>query len=353
MMRTRTFRLARPLSGFTLVELLVVIAIIGILVALLLPAIQAARESARRTECKNHLKQLGLASHLFHDSHNFLPSAGWSDWFVGCPDAGMGESQPGSWAYQLLGYIEESARAGVGQGFKCGDPASRKAIGEMLATPVTIFYCPSRRPAKGYPYGNTNNSNFEPPPLMAKSDYACNVGDIGAVGTDDYGNGKTYDQARMLVNWKFSGPAFLNTQRLNKNFCPTGHTGVVFQRSTISFNQITDGTSFTYLFGEKNLDITSYDTGVAGNDDQSMYNGFDQDNARSTCIKPGVGIHIPMPDTPGKTFTWQFGSSHSGGWMSVFCDGSVHFLAYEMQPETHRRLGNRQDGETIDAGDVF
>src|SRR5882762_3042492 len=104
------------LRGFTLVELLVVIAIIGILVALLLPAIQAARESARRSQCMNNLKQLGIASHQFHDTYKFLPSAGWSDWWVGCPDVGMGKNQPGSWAYQLLNFIEESARAGIGQG---------------------------------------------------------------------------------------------------------------------------------------------------------------------------------------------------------------------------------------------
>ena len=106
----------RKRLAFTLVELLVVIAIIGILVALLLPAIQAARESARRSQCQNNLKQLGIASHMFHDTYKFLPSAGWGDWWVGCPDQGMGERQPGSWAYQLLGFIEESNRAGIGRG---------------------------------------------------------------------------------------------------------------------------------------------------------------------------------------------------------------------------------------------
>ena len=98
----------RKSSGFTLVELLVVIAIIGILVALLLPAVQAAREAARRTQCKNHLKQLGIASQLHVDTHKFFPSGGWGDWWVGCPDMGCGKNQPGTWTYQLLSYIEES-----------------------------------------------------------------------------------------------------------------------------------------------------------------------------------------------------------------------------------------------------
>jgi prepilin-type N-terminal cleavage/methylation domain-containing protein len=346
MRRPSTSRVAR---AFTLVELLVVIAIIGILVALLLPAIQAARESARRSQCQNNLRQLGIASHLFHDAHKFLPSAGWGDWWVGCPDQGMGEKQPGSWAYQLLNYIEESSRAGVGQGFRCGDPNSKAAIGKMVATPVTIFYCPSRRAAQGYPYTNTNNNNFDPPPVMAKSDYACNVGDLGAVGTDT--GPATLEQAKTY-HWTFSGHAFVVNNRILSNNCPTGHTGVVFQRSTISFGQITDGTAFTYLYGEKNLDPNSYETGTAGNDDQSMYNGFDRDNIRSTCVRPSR-FHPPVPDTPGITYTWQFGSAHPSGWMSVFCDGSVHLLSYDMDAVNHGRLGNRRDGETIDTSQVF
>ena len=119
-----------------------VIAIIGILVALLLPAIQAAREAARRSQCKNNLKQLGLASQLLVDTHKFFPSGGWGDWWVGCPDMGAGKNQPGTWTYQLLSYIEESARRGVGQGFKCADPNSRKALGDMIATSLSRILLP-------------------------------------------------------------------------------------------------------------------------------------------------------------------------------------------------------------------
>jgi prepilin-type N-terminal cleavage/methylation domain-containing protein len=343
--------------GFTLVELLVVIAIIGILVALLLPAIQAARESARRGQCSNNLKQLGIAAHLFHDTYKFLPSAGWGDWWVGCPDQPMGERQPGSWAYQLLGFIEETNRAGVGRGFKCGDPNSRAAIGQMVATSVPTFYCPSRRAAQSYPWTNPNNTNFDRPPLAGKSDYAGNIGDLPSYGTDI---GPATLAEYDTYAWKYSGPTFVAQWQKASNNCPTGHTGVIFQRSTISFREITDGTSHTYLFGEKNLQDEYYEDGGARNDDQSMYTGWDRDNLRSTLIAvlaSGTVVgNPPLPDTAtpdqSDAYQWRFGSAHPGTWLAVFCDGSVHVLSYDMAPLVHRDLGNRRDGNVIDVSNL-
>ena len=99
--------------GFTLVELLVVIAIIGVLVALLLPAVQAAREAARRNQCVNHLKQIGVGFLSHESAHGSFPGSGWSPWVVGDPLLGAGRNQPGGWMYQILPFIEQQAVYGM------------------------------------------------------------------------------------------------------------------------------------------------------------------------------------------------------------------------------------------------
>src|SRR5262245_12354666 len=119
MNRNRQHQSKNP-SGFTLVELLVVIAIIGILVALLLPAVQAAREAARRTQCKDHVKNIALGCLLHVDSHGYLPSGGWGRKWSADPNRGFGANQPGSWAYNILPYIEESSTHDLGNGLTPG-----------------------------------------------------------------------------------------------------------------------------------------------------------------------------------------------------------------------------------------
>jgi prepilin-type N-terminal cleavage/methylation domain-containing protein len=108
----RVIRISRARAipnGFTLVELLVVIAIIGILVALLLPAVQSAREAARRAQCQNHLKQIGMAFLLHENTHKILPCAGISPWHVGDAMRGRAKKQTGGWMYNILPYIEEQS----------------------------------------------------------------------------------------------------------------------------------------------------------------------------------------------------------------------------------------------------
>jgi prepilin-type N-terminal cleavage/methylation domain-containing protein len=355
--------------AFTLVELLVVIAIIGVLVALLLPAIQSAREAARRSQCISNLKQLGVACQLHHDTHGFFPSGGWGDWWVGCPDMGAGENQPGNWAYQLLPFIEESAAAGLGSGFKCTDPNSRAILGQMVATPVSIFYCPTRRAVDAYPMGARDYPNIDEPARCAKSDYAGNIGDhFTATGSHD--ELRTLAQAADPTwDWEFSGPVAIARIRTNLDRKFQGQTGTIFQRSEIQMKQITDGTSKTYLLGEKNVPANHYDDGIPNNDDQSMYNGYDQDNLRSTFVWFAGFENSGPPQTPPKPDSdtvmvpppnggaeqqrpsndrWAFGGPHPSGWVALFCDGSVRFLGFDINPTLHQNYGNRRDGNVTE-----
>ncbi len=114
--RHRQCEMLRIRMGFTLVELLVVIAIIGILIALLLPAVQAAREAARRIECGNHLKQIGLGALNHHETHRHMPTGGWGWRWTGDPDKGFGKDQPGGWAFAILPFIEEQNLHDLGRG---------------------------------------------------------------------------------------------------------------------------------------------------------------------------------------------------------------------------------------------
>lgn len=337
-------------DGFTLVELLVVITIIGILVGLLLPAIQSARESARRITCSNNLRQLSVAALLHEGSHDFLPSGGWGDNWVGCPDRGVGKLQPGSWGYQILSFLEQQNRRQVGSNFRCGSEESRAVVENMISSPITTFYCPSRRAPTAYPVTNRGISNSLTPNAAAKSDYAANLGDLNFFTND--GGPRSLDDYDTH-QWKHSGEEFSAKYEEVCN-CTTGHTGVVFQRSEIRLAQIIDGTTSTYLFGEKNLDPDHYFDGDVGNDDQNMFIGHDQDNLRSTfSVVLFAGGHVfgfpATPDTSGVNSQRQysFGGPHAGGWLSAFCDGSVRFQSYDIDRKIHRWLGNRLDGRTL------
>jgi type II secretory pathway pseudopilin PulG len=157
-----------------------VIAIIGILIALLLPAIQAAREAARRTECSNHLKQLSTAMHGYIDVYKHFPSGGYGPNYAPAADRGMEVNQPGAFFYVLLPYLEQKQLFELGKGLgpmNDYDPKVFSTNKDRNATPLSVLYCPSRRPAQNYPASQTPN-------LCAtmtqgcRNDYAANAGEI-------------------------------------------------------------------------------------------------------------------------------------------------------------------------------
>ncbi len=315
----RLERVVRKSQGFTLVELLVVIAIIGVMVGLLLPAVQAARESARRMQCTNHLKQIGLALHNFHDTRNMFPG--------GARDAHTGSALSSccnasnvhgwSWKYHILPYMEQTALWEVGQG-----PSHGAAQDAVARTGVAGYHCPSRRAPTAYGSG------------FFRADYCGNGGERGTAGTRDESSGGL------------------------KGFF--AQTDLVKRRLA----DIKDGLSNTLMVGEKALHTNRH--GSDGGDNERWNNsGWDED-----CIRWGASVNtsgleyglVPLPDTKAPTNTvsvpdvggrnwgnWHpyWGAAHPGGANFVLGDGSVRMVTYNIDHLIMRRLSLIKDGEPI------
>ena len=375
--RTRGFTLVelpavstRKRKAFTLVELLVVIAIIGILVALLLPAIQAAREAARRNQCKNHLKQLALAALLHEDTHKFLPSGGWKDDYTADANMGYGARQPGSWYFNVLAYTEEGSVHDLNKGLSVNPVATgaQQATTTLNQTPVTIFHCPSRRAAKLYSIRDTAGTTtwvatmklqpwIKDLPVLAKGDYAANTGDsLGSAGNDI--GGISFVSPAVSDYPALKSTIWSDTDKKGTSLSPNLYyqTGVIYYRSEIKGKRIVDGTTNTYLIGEKFLSPSRYEEPIIYNpisqgDNQGAYVGFEWDNQRRAW-NPNAPIsdretYQPRQDIDGvdQPNRFAFGSAHAGAMNMAMCDGSVHAVGYDIDSNTHRFLANRLDGE--------
>ncbi len=325
-------------SAFTLVELLVVITIIGILIALLLPAVQSAREAARRLQCSNHLKQLALACLMHESAHGHFPTGGWGFEWVGDPDQGFGLNQPGGWVYNVLPFIEQEALRNLGSGIT--DTADRKAaLTQLTETPLSVLHCPTRRRAVATPvksHWNPFNANFTP--NGAKTDYAINTG-ASACHIDIFVGPSSLTQGMDSSFWDTH-----SNLRIRQSEVENRYKGVSHQRSMVMMAHIRDGSSNTYLVGEKYLNPQSYhsleyyDTG----DNEAVYGGFNRDFHRSAALEP-------IQDRTGYYCYRRFGSAHSGAFNMSFCDGSVRSISYSIDEEIHRRLGVRDDGLPVDS----
>ncbi len=292
-------------NAFTLVELLVVLAIIGILVALLLPAVQWARESARRTACQNNLRQLSLSWHHHEHAQRHLPTGGWGwDW-VGDPDGGYAELQPGGWTYAVLDHIELSSLRSIGTGQP--GPLKPDELARLVQHPVPYFHCPSMRPPALYPI-TVQPANAAPIYMGAKCDYAANAGD----GDDEYDGGSP------------TAP-------------PLEFSGVVGVKSRTTLAEIRDGLSNTLLLAEKYLHPSKLATGTHLADNENLYVGLDNDTSRSTRFPPRTFHASDAPAT--------FGSYHPAGMNAVMADGSLRIVAYPIHKQVFRLMGNRFDNQ--------
>jgi len=308
---------------------LVVITIIGILIGLLLPAVQSAREAGRRAQCSNNLKQLGVAMLAHHEANNFFPSGGWGWYLVGDPDRGTGVNQPGGWCYTLLPYLDQENLYQMGAGMT--DAQKMAVNATRIATPVPIFNCPTRRRSLVEVSTSDAPYNSYPAPFAAKTDYAANAGypypyyPYTTVGPPTIAAGDTWTIQNAWID--LSG------------ICQ----GICYLRSQVTLAMVHDGASNTYMLGEKYLNPDAYFNGTDPADNESLYAGFDNDNHRS-----GNGWQ-PFRDQPGYTNPDTFGSAHVTSFNMVFCDGSTHAISYGINLETHRRLSCINDGLPVDA----
>jgi prepilin-type N-terminal cleavage/methylation domain-containing protein len=355
--------------GFTLVELLVVIAIIGVLVALLLPAIQAAREAARRTDCKNRLKQMGLAIQNHATTLRVFPTGGVGVYpdianFVTGGRPNGPDKQGLNWCYQILPYLEQGAIQGL---------TTQIAL---QAQTIPMYVCPSRRSVSEAKSVAANIGDQQ----VFLIDYAaatpctddCIAGTAGCVTPVRYNprdsspltrdgymknqlsfwggksgevagvvakDGQIYDGVIVRTPWDYASKTFKDTSR------------------PVKFGQITDGTSHTFLLGEKYLRLDLY-SGGSKSDDKGWIDGWDPDAIRSTCFQPyadsdGAGSQFQPQNSPSDLFgmdrdVYYFGSAHPSGFNGIFADSSVRQLSYEVDVVLFNALGTRAGDEVVD-----
>ncbi len=324
-------------SGFTLIELLVVIAIIGILIGLLLPAVQKVRDAANRMSCSNNLKQLGLAIHNFHDTYGFIVPTTVAE--ANAVPAGMpavaGPDGFATWATLLLPYIEQDS---VFKLWNLQIQCSRQTPAAYQQQ-IKTYLCPSR------PAPVLSNNDFATPG-GGLSDYAPNFGTIPGV------NNVTRNDGPII--------------EASQTFAVSGGFTIVTQWSgRFKITDITDGTSNTLFFGEKHIRPNSL-RGMA--EDRSIFGGQNNSTRRvggfqRNQIPGGFPPPYPLPnplpsstnrrplrppnDQNGALANQSFGGPHAGVCMFGFCDGSVKPISLNIDLYTLTYLLTRNGGETI------
>jgi prepilin-type processing-associated H-X9-DG protein len=237
-------------------------------------------------------------------------------------------------------------------------------------TPITIFHCPSRRPAKLYSIRDSGGATtwvatmkaqtwIKNLPALVKGDYAANTGDsLASAGNEICGILFATPAASDYPALKAT--TWTDTDKKGTALSPNQYyqTGVIYYRSEVAGKKITDGTSKTYLIGEKFLSPSRYEEPITYNpvsqgDNQGAYVGFEWDNQRrawnpNACLND-QSFYQPQQDRDGvdQPNRFAFGSAHAGSMNMAMCDGSVQSIGYDIEPLAHRYLANRLDGEAV------
>ncbi len=342
---------SRRTRGFTLIELLVVIAIIAVLIGLLLPAVQAAREAARRAQCVNNLKQLGLASHTYHDVAGKFPTGMYLHPVFG-PTTGLAWNNA-SWLVLLLPQVEQQPLFNsvnfnmmmgtfIGGGWRwspmysVGDPNSTVRV-----TVLNSLICPS----DDSPNIDTTNPDDMSGLSAAGTSYVGNMGDNCLLCSRP----KNIDLGKVILCTEDLGlpcriPQLghaIITDPQQNNGSPAG-SGIYWAwGSDVGINMVTDGTSNTLMAGEQIRKVTQWNAWVGANA-----------SIGSTAIPLNYKHLSPttkLPEVGNWTHQYTFRSNHPGGANFCMADGSVKFLKSTINFNIYQALSTRANGEIVSA----
>ncbi|MEE3077113.1 MAG: DUF1559 domain-containing protein [Planctomycetota bacterium] len=327
-------------AGFTLVELLVVIAIIGILIALLLPAVQMAREAARRISCGNNLKQYGIACHMYHDIYKIFPKGGtyksnnhdgvWSNGNI-APKLG--------WQARILPFMEQNAlfeklNLNLINGWDTLVPFEGQSV-RARTVQVPYAMCPSD------PRDRVRSG-------WAQASYSGNMGSQRKVSV----NGSCNTFITQGIHWLPGGDADAgNTADQNRCNGMFSRIGMELRMANV-----VDGTSNTFMVGEVLMDCTDHTSGWWNwNGGGNAHAGTSPPlNLMTTCARnqqEALDRGYLNPQCWRKNnwnYSWGFRSKHPTGAQFCFADGSVHFINQTISYETYQFLGSRNDGDVVE-----
>jgi prepilin-type N-terminal cleavage/methylation domain-containing protein len=381
-------------EGFTLIEMLVVISIIAVLLGLLLPAVQKAREAASRAQCANNLKQIGIAWQSYHQQQGYFPTAGAGDLMAPTyytPNTAGGSTgvivgqggstaasypmpgwqQAAGWGFQILPFLGAD---NIWLGGAASNTVSQK-VQAAIAPPLKTYFCPSRRgPSRNtftistYTNGASfptqaqyNNSNYKftlPATFtVALCDYAaCNGNAVpGTVNASPPYSTITGNAGVVSL---IAGNGICLSNPWTSTIVVNGSTHHTMTRNTVQVSDITDGASYTLMLGEKALNGRLGT--VPWEDDLGYFSGFGPTTGGTTTY--GINFNtirftapslLPIRDDELRGASGgAFGSPHPGTWNAVMADGSIRSIAYAIDPSVYAALGSISGREIISDLDI-